>query len=212
MLAHAAVLGWGVQGGAPAKRVAPVAEARAVLLSAQREPPMRLAETAAEPQVIADAVKADAPKAVLAPESPPSAPSPETTAGSPEVLAALDSSQRSAARPELFNEDGYVPRPKLSVVPVAQQALILEWPVDAPPPAGHYHGVASLYIDEQGIIQHIRFDDDGLPEVLRDQVRSALATVRYSPGQVKGRIVKSRIRLELSFEADPRVVTRGSRH
>lgn len=212
VLAHAALLGWGGQPGAAARRVDPAMKARSIQLAAPRLASLQVPEEAvAEPLVLADHSDEVTHMASLQPLSPLRAPLPEALAASPEGPQFLDAPVLPAGRPELFNDDGYVPRPKLSVVPVAQQPLVLEWPAEGAPPAGRYHGVVSLYIDEQGVIQHIRFDDDGLPESLREQARSALATLRYSPGKVKDQIVKSRIRLELNFEADPRVVTRGSR-
>lgn len=212
-LAHAALLGLEGQPGAAARRVDLAMKGRAIELAAPRLlTPQSLEEAVAEPLVLADRSETVTQLAWLQPLSPLTARLPETLAASPEGPQVLEAPVQPAGRQELFNDDGYVPRPKLSVVPVALLPLVLEWPAEeAAPPAGRYHGVVSLFIDEQGIIQHIRFDDDGLPESLKEQARSALAALRYSPGKVKDQIVKSRIRLELNFEADPRVVTRGSR-
>lgn len=212
LLAHAALLGWGVLPGASPRRADAPPGPRPVLVSAPGLPlDGSPEEKAPEPMILAD--RSDVVVHLPIPEALPplQAPMPEALVRVGDETSTIDLASLPAGRPELFDDDGYVPRPQLSVVPVAQQMLILEWPEEGAPPAGRYRGVVSLFIDEQGVIQHVRFDDDGLPESLKEQTRAALATVRYSPGKVKDQIVKSRLRLELVFEADPRMVTRGSR-
>lgn len=212
LLAHAALLGWGVQPGVSPRRADAPVGLRPVQVSAPRLPSdVPPEDPASEPLILADRSEVIVHLPVQEPMGPLQAPMPEALVAAGDDTSTVDLVRLPAGRPELFDDDGYVPRPQLSVVPVAQQTLILEWPEEGAPPAGRYRGVVSLFIDEQGVIQHVRFDDDGLPESLKDQARSALATIRYSPGKVKDQIVKSRLRLELVFEADPRMVTRGSR-
>lgn len=212
MLAHAALLGWGGQPGASPRRADAPAGPRSVQIVSPRLPLNAASvERSAAPLVLAERSLVSVKLMTLEPLRQLQMPMPEAVEGAGDDTATIDLARLPAGREELFDDDGYVPRPKLSVVPVAQQTLMLEWPEEGAPPAGRYQGVVSLYIDEEGIIRHVRFDDDGLPESLREQARTALATIRYSPGKVQDQIVKSRIRLELNFEADPRVVTRGSR-
>lgn len=109
-----------------------------------------------------------------------------------------------------FDESDFIPRPRLSVAPIPQQPVLLAWPSENAPPAGRYTAILSLFIDEQGIVRRVRVEGEALPPALRDQATAAFAGVRYSPGQVEGRDVKSRIRIEVSFEADAQMLRRGT--
>jgi hypothetical protein len=116
----------------------------------------------------------------------------------------------AAAAGELGDEAGYIPRPRLSVVPVMQHSVVLQWPPEWAA-EGLYSEVLSLFIDEYGIVQRVRVDGNGLPELFQHQARQAFLGVRFSPGQLNGRDVKSLIRIEVSFEARPQVRGKGSR-
>lgn len=146
------------------------------------------------------------------PELPAAAPGVGLEAPSPlpqQPVAAVPPAAASP-QPAAFDEDDYIPRPRLSVPPAALQPVLLAWPTENAPPAGRYTAVLSLFIDEQGRVQRIRFDDEALPPALREQAQAAFAGMRYTPGQLGGRVVKSRIRLEVSFEAEARMVRGGS--
>jgi hypothetical protein len=116
----------------------------------------------------------------------------------------------AAAAGELGDEEGYIPRPRLSVVPVMQHSVVLQWPPEWAAD-GSYSEVLSLFIDEYGVVQRVRVDGGGLPEVFRRQAQQAFLGVRFLPGQLNGRDVKSLIRIEVSFEARPQVQGKGSR-
>jgi hypothetical protein len=95
----------------------------------------------------------------------------------------------------------YVPRAQLSVVPQALDAIVLPYPPDGPA-RGRFVARLTLYIDEQGWVRHLEVDgDDDLPAELRSAARESFATARFSPGAVAGRAVKSRIRIEATFES-----------
>jgi protein TonB len=98
--------------------------------------------------------------------------------------------------------DDYVPRPLLSVPPVAREP-----PVFAPPPGemlrGRYVGILSLFIDDHGQVQRIVVDEAGLPEVLEQAAREAFMAAQFTPGEIDGTAVKSRVRVEVIFDDAP---------
>lgn len=104
-------------------------------------------------------------------------------------------------------QDGYIPRPQLTVPPAMAGPLILSWPEGGI--AGHYAAIVALYIDEEGSVRRIQFQDDALPEPFRVQVRQALEGMRFAPGELHGRPVKSLIRIEVTFDAEPQAQSRG---
>jgi len=58
----------------------------------------------------------------------------------------------------------------------------------------------ALLIDEVGIVKEIAVIDSGPAGRLQEELRSALATTRFFPGQKDGRAVKSRVQLSVSLD------------
>lgn len=115
------------------------------------------------------------------------------------------------ANPLDEEESGYIPRPRLTLPPVIQAPVLLAWPeMDL---EGSHSAKVSLFIDEQGIVRRVRIDTDGLPPAFQDTVRLAFLGARFFPGQLEGQDVKSRIRVEVTFdgEVQTRVQARGQR-
>ncbi|WP_369645650.1 hypothetical protein [Variovorax sp. V118] len=111
-----------------------------------------------------------------------------------------ESPQEAATRPEEL--DGYVPRPLLTQAPVPRA------PIEIHPPnsergasAPKYAGVLSLFIDEDGEVRHILADEPPLPYEFEQAVRNAFSVARFIPGMRDGRIVKSRLKVEVVFDA-----------
>lgn len=130
-------------------------------------------------------------------------------ASAPESLAAVpvpgaDELATSAAGDA--SGDGYVPRPLLSVAPVATAPVVI-----ASPPGkaelGRRVGVLALYIDEQGRVRRIEAEQPLLPEAMERAAREAFIDARFRPGQVDGHVVKSRIRVEVVFDEGPAPAT-----
>ncbi|MBD9666161.1 energy transducer TonB [Variovorax sp. VRV01] len=100
------------------------------------------------------------------------------------------------------NSDSFVPRNQLSTPPVAKTAIVLE-----PPPgeiaAGRVVGILSLFIDEQGRVQRVDAEESRLPPAFEQAAREAFMAAEFSPGEVDGRAVKSRQRVEVIFEYRP---------
>ncbi|MDN3921112.1 hypothetical protein [Roseateles violae] len=125
------------------------------------------------------------------------------------AVPALTPIASAASEGEAEGEDGYIPRPLLTLPPVPQQAVLLQWP-EAGLPDGHYSGIIALFIDEFGIVQKVRVEEGGLPPLLAEQARQAFLGQRYLPGQLQGREVKSRIRIEVAFDAEAVARAKGA--
>ncbi|WP_162910169.1 hypothetical protein [Azohydromonas sediminis] len=98
----------------------------------------------------------------------------------------------------------YVPRPLLTEPPRPQGDVVLGYP-SAGPAFGRFTGVIALYIDEHGIVRHVRAEDDALPPALLQAARDAFTNLRFEPGRLDERVVRSRIRVEVLFESRPLV-------
>ena len=94
----------------------------------------------------------------------------------------------------------YLPRPLLSIAPKIKAEVVIAMPPGADDGARHV-GVLSLFIDEQGRVRHIEPDDPALPPDMERAAQEAFMGASFSPGQVGGRMVKSRVNVEVVFES-----------
>jgi hypothetical protein len=204
VLAHAALVGYLALsgGGEGAARPQPQGHAAAMQVRVAMPSPAAIAAAGSGALVEVAAASLDVGPGQLSKSGIPVQPQPPASAPAP---ASATVSLPVSGSP-WFDEEAYLPRPKLTVPPVAQQAVLLSWPEQDAPPAGQYVGVLSLFIDEFGAVQRVRVEGDDLPAPLRERARAAFAGLRFSPGQVQGQEVKSRIRVEVRFDADPRMV------
>lgn len=104
----------------------------------------------------------------------------------------------SPSRAGDFSDD-YVPRPLLSVSPVARAPIILARP-PSPSIQGRYVGVLSLFIDERGQVQRIARDEPTLPPAFEQTAREVFMAAQFAPGEIDGVAVKSRLRIEVIFD------------
>lgn len=95
----------------------------------------------------------------------------------------------------------YVPRPLLTAAPTPLSPVLLTWPANGPA-QGSYRGVLKLYVDETGRVQRVEPEDDGLPASLAEAARQVFLASRFAPGQIEGHIVRSWIRIEVSFDTE----------
>ncbi len=102
-----------------------------------------------------------------------------------------------------------MPRPQLSVVPVAQGAVV----IDMPPGMrkfGRRVSVLALFINEEGAVDRIVVEGPPLPFSMEQSARQAFRAAHFSPGQVNGHAVKSQIRVEVVFgEETPTPINHG---
>ena len=85
----------------------------------------------------------------------------------------------------------------------ASASIDLPWPELAP--HGRFRAVMTLFIDETGQVRRVRLEpDEGgtLPPVLEDSARQAFLSGRFEPGELGGRAVRSRLRVEVEFRDD----------
>lgn len=137
---------------------------------------------------------------------------PQPSAEAPQVLAAqpaLPASAASQVSAEVFDERDYLPRRELTAAPAPSHEVPLLWPSEGVP-AGHYAEVLTLFIDETGQVRKVRVEGDGLPPLLKRQAQESFLGARFAPGQLHGQAVKSRIRIEVAFDADVQAQPKGS--
>lgn len=102
-----------------------------------------------------------------------------------------------------FGDDAFLPRSRLTIPPAPLANIVIEYPL-AEGVRRHYVGELSLFIDETGRVVRIRSDGTPLPQALDDAAREAFAKARFTPGELEGRKVRSRIRVEVTFDERPR--------
>lgn len=97
--------------------------------------------------------------------------------------------------------DDYVPRPLLTVGPIPHEDILLDYPADGPA-VGRFVVTLTLYIDETGLVRRVDVAaDEHLPGALHGAARASFTGKRFSPGELAGAAVKSRIRIEALFES-----------
>lgn len=101
-----------------------------------------------------------------------------------------------------FDSDNYVPRIQLSTPPAAKTPVVLESP-PGEMTTGRLVGILLLFIDEQGHVQHIDAEEPTLPPAFERAAREAFEATEFAPGEVNGRAVKSRQRVEVVFDNTP---------
>lgn len=62
-------------------------------------------------------------------------------------------------------------------------------------------GRLTLFIDEHGTVQRILVLDQSLPPPFQEAARNAFLQTRFAPGERAGRVVRSRIDVEVVFDA-----------
>jgi hypothetical protein len=130
-----------------------------------------------------------------------SAPRPVTPASGPEQVApAAEASTGSPAA----SDEGYLPRPMLSRAPAPLAPVEIREP-ESNAPSGRYVGTLSLFIDEQGKVRGAQADEAQLPPEMARAAQEAFLAVTFSPGEIDGRKVRSRLRVEVSFDHVARV-------
>ena len=95
-------------------------------------------------------------------------------------------------------DDAYLPRSALTVPPAARSSIVVPYPpFDGD--AGRYAARLSVYIDENGSVRRVHVDTEDLPEPLKLAVRDAFMSSDFLPGELNGRAVRSRMKIEVIF-------------
>ena len=67
--------------------------------------------------------------------------------------------------------------------------------------ADQYTGAFELFIDDTGGVVRVVTATPDLPGILGHAVREAFLSARFSPGEVNGHPVRSRMRIEVTFDS-----------
>jgi hypothetical protein len=206
-LAGLAQLGdWSITGAGAAPLPRPV-ELRVTLRATGQAAPGRANVTAG-----ASATGTGGDAVAGAPEPPqlPTAPAP--VAAMPTALRGRQAEPGIAADPPaaLRQVDAdYLPRAALSRPARALDPIEIAYPEGSP--VGDYRAVLLLFVDETGKVQRVRPREPGLPLGLEDAARSAFMAARFAPGEVDGRLVRSILAVEVTFNALPQPASAVSR-
>jgi protein TonB len=94
----------------------------------------------------------------------------------------------------------YLPRSALTAGPRPLTPVVIDYPYfDGE--ADQYAGKFDLFIDDTGGVVRVASATPDLPGILANAVREAFLTARFSPGEVEGRPVRSRMRIEVTFDS-----------
>jgi outer membrane biosynthesis protein TonB len=146
---------------------------------------------------VAQAPAAQAPTPQQAEQAAVAETSTQSAAGDADPAQANASSNEGSSTADL---DGYVPRRWLTVAPQATAPILLPFPA-AFKDRARYTVVLNLFIEADGRVGRVEFEGVALPDVLEHAARTTFEHARFTPGQVRGRIVKSLIRVEVDFDA-----------
>jgi len=98
--------------------------------------------------------------------------------------------------------DDYFRRAQLSVPAEPLVAIVIPDPgIDLG--SGVKSLLLTLFISESGQVDRIEFDQSDAPAAMVEAARKAFSEARFAAGQIDGRPVKSRMRVEVGFEAMP---------
>lgn len=113
--------------------------------------------------------------------------------------------QATAPQRESFDAAAYLPVSQLTEWPRQHPQVAPADDDGAGPPLPATWGqaitmVAVLMIDEQGEVRHVQLDDDAIERPVRRWLEHRLMTLRFDPGRLYGRPVRSRLALELVLQ------------
>lgn len=136
-------------------------------------------------------------------EANPQAPSPDTAqVDTPPAPAPIDAQAPVALNGEDGDEalQGYFGREDLDQGPKALSRVQIAYPPGVPDNELQA-GRLTLFIDEHGSVRRILVLDQSLPPPFQEAARNAFLQTRFAPAERAGRIVRSRIDVEVVFDA-----------
>lgn len=102
--------------------------------------------------------------------------------------------------PGAMGDEEFFPRDALDVGPSPTAPVLIDYPPTGGT-TGTHAGILSLFIDEIGKVVRVRVDTQALAPAMQDAARSAFMGATFAPGLVDGLPVRSKIRVEVVFEA-----------
>lgn len=102
--------------------------------------------------------------------------------------------------PGALADADFFSRDALDVSPWPAAPVLIEFP-SVPGISGTRTGILSLFIDETGKVVRVRVETQAFPPEMQEAARSAFMDAIFTPGLVDGLPVRSKIRVEVTFEA-----------
>lgn len=133
----------------------------------------------------------------------------ETAAAPPQTAAAEASasaapSESSANLPSvtvpLIEDPTYYPAPQVDVHPVALQPVMPSYPGKAVNSRVSGSVVLVLLLDEGGKVQDETVEEADPPGYFEDSALAAFKDARFSPAQRNGKVVKSKVRIKVTYD------------
>ena len=81
--------------------------------------------------------------------------------------------------------------------------MVIDEPATQSSSVGARIGIVALFIDEEGRVQEVVAEAPFLPPEHVEATRKAFLSARYAPGEIDGKAVKSRVRVEVTFGRTP---------
>lgn len=103
--------------------------------------------------------------------------------------------------PPGFDEAEYTPSARLSVRPSAVDEIAVPYP-EGVDHRGVSKAILMLFIDEEGTVVRVKIDKSDLPSQFQEAATNSFAQARFHPGRIDDRPVKSRMRIEVTFDSD----------
>lgn len=100
--------------------------------------------------------------------------------------------------PDEFRDSDFLPRSRVSIPAVPTGPIVIPFPERAPD-VGVGKVVVALFIDETGTVVRVRLDSSQVSGVLEEVAKSAFLHSQFRPAQKDGRVVKSLVRVEVTF-------------
>lgn len=102
--------------------------------------------------------------------------------------------------PLVFDESLYARAAELTTRPTAAQYIQVPYPREAVQP-GILHAVLAIFIDEDGTVARVKLQQGSLPPAYERAAMEAFANARFNPGHIGDTPVKSRLVVEVDFDA-----------
>jgi hypothetical protein len=94
----------------------------------------------------------------------------------------------------------FLPRAALTSGPRPNQPVLIDFP-DFVGAASRYSARFEILVDDAGGVVQVVGVDPELPQILLQAVREAFTPVRFTPGELDGWPVRSRFRIEVTFDS-----------
>lgn len=202
---HAALLlgTGGHTGNGPAGSVAATGPARTPALQVRWVARPPLASTAAPvPDLPAEHAPAD-----MAGLSAPPAPLPPSEGPTDALPSSPVQARHATEGPSGPAEEGgtlaWLPRQALTQPPQALAPIVIDYPAGVHPPGPLVHMKLALYIDERGHVRRTEPIGERLEAAFERAANNAFLQARFTPGQLGPHVVRTRLVVEVAFEALP---------